>query len=591
MSKREKAGLERRAVAGRRSRAAAVLSGCLILIGASQTIAAPSTDDRRAELKLVASPYVCDADDQRETERPPVVEHPDRERAVRMGTGDMAFSGDLAIVLCGADSGALADDGFAAVDISNPRKPALLSTFPCVASASDVAMYGDLVFLAVDRNNDTAVLRGPLGDDEAAALGKPTGCDAPIVQRASVVNSIAPPPAVAATGKADTVFAGIRVVSVADPRNPTLVTSVDFGEYSAGAHTVTAVPELDRGRVLVYASSPGPANTKVVAVPLDAPETAEVLPVKVDTTAGCHDISFFLPRGLMACNRHGSGTLLLDVRDDPDDAFDDGASISNPMRIVRRDANGNEVKRGVAFDHPGPLPGFLPLDVCRESPRGIDGICPVQSGPSQHHSSAFSWDGKTLVVSDEAFATTAYSREKGCPRGKADPSDKNDKGHFGSVFFYDISDPAEPQLRSYHAPPPVDNGFCRSKQLNVIPLPDGRDVVVVAWIGGGTSVIDFTDPARPYELGHYVDGVGTSNRVGVWASYFYNGYIYANNGYGCYLATFCEGSFTRGLDVLAARGNGLGEALHLPSFDFGRQECPPGATAEAMPDCVTEQTP
>jgi hypothetical protein len=67
---------------------------------------------------------------------------------------------------------------------------------------------------------------------------------------------------------------------------------------------------------------------------------------------------------------------------------------------------------------------------------------------------------------------------------------------------------------------------------NIIPV-DGRYLLVAAWYGGGTSVVDFTNPAAPVEVAYYD---ATSPSANTWSSYWYNGHIYAND-------------MTRGVDV------------------------------------------
>jgi hypothetical protein len=45
---------------------------------------------------------------------------------------------------------------------------------------------------------------------------------------------------------------------------------------------------------------------------------------------------------------------------------------------------------------------------------------------------------------------------------------------------------------------------------------------------GGISVVDFTDPADPQELGFYLQQPGGINPDS-WAGYWYNGRIYTND--------------------------------------------------------------
>ncbi|HEV3472989.1 MAG TPA: hypothetical protein VG408_07265, partial [Actinomycetota bacterium] len=372
---------------------------------------------------------------------------------------------------------------------------------------------------------------------------------------------------------------------------PEQIAAIRTGRH--GAHNITVVPELDatdgtpEQRVLVYAASPhnsqkrdpltGAADpgdyNEVIAVPLDAPSTSEVVArIKVGDSGGCHDISFFLPRGIAACNRGAAGTALWDVRDDPEEPRDDGASLLDPKVIAYM------------------LVEAPPTIV--EAPR---------TGPTTMHSSAFSWDGDTLVVSDENFFEATLS---GTCRSQAPP-------YAGSIFFYDVSPDALRWLwtapargtradlpewgvakrvppTGYHLPPPVENnGNCSSKQVSVIPLASGRDVAVISWMGGGTSVIDFTRPDAPMQLAYFAPLPGTNDRTAAWASYWYNGSIFVNNAYGCWLQ-ICTGTLTRGLDVLRLDGHDLGDTIPMPSFNFGLQECltvPSGAAHQGLGDC------
>ena len=69
----------------------------------------------------------------------------------------------------------------------------------------------------------------------------------------------------------------------------------------------------------------------------------------------------------------------------------------------------------------------------------------------------------------------------------------------------------------------------------------GRDIFVQAWYQGGISVIDFTDPANPFEIAYFDRGPVDEDQLvtgGYWSAYWYDGRIYATE-------------ITRGLDVFA----------------------------------------
>ncbi|MDP9069006.1 MAG: hypothetical protein M3N53_11780 [Actinomycetota bacterium] len=138
------------------------------------------------------------------------------------------------------------------------------------------------------------------------------------------------------------------------------------------------------------------------------------------------------------------------------------------------------------------------------------------------HQVAVSSDGKVAAISDEAYAVHAC-------RGGAP---------LGALWFYDISDLSEPRLLGFYGPQrgllPIgslsgQSISCTAHNFNFIP--ESR-LIVVSWIGGGTNVIDISDPTNVEEVAHYRpdDAVAMS-------SYWYRGRIYVAD-------------FERGVEVL-----------------------------------------
>ena len=83
-----------------------------------------------------------------------------------------------------------------------------------------------------------------------------------------------------------------------------------------------------------------------------------------------------------------------------------------------------------------------------------------------------------------------------------------------------------------------DTENCVAHNGSLIPVP-GRDIEVQAWYQGGVSVMDFTDPANPFEIAYFDRGPIDPNMLvlgGDWSAYWYNGYIYGSE-------------IARGLDV------------------------------------------
>ena len=297
-------------------------------------------------------------------------------------------------------------------------------------------------------------------------------------------------------------FEGIRIFDVRDPAHPVYAGAV---ATDCGSHTHTLIPDGDR--VLLYISSypaagfgtspygnscarlnpdgtQGHAKISVVEVPLGDPTAARVVSepsfqlrdrANIPGYRGCHDISVFLEikRAAAACLSEGQ---IWDISDPV-----------NP-RTIARVHNSN-----VDF----------------------------------WHSTSFTHDGRVVLFGDEAGGGTS-------PRCRSTDADT-----LGAIWFYDLAsldnmDAAAEEARLGHFKiprPQGDAANCTMHNFNVLPI-SGRYVAVSAAYAGGTTVIDFTDPANSREVGHF-DPHGANT----WSSYWYNGFIYANDS-------------GRGLDVL-----------------------------------------
>lgn len=347
--------------------------------------------------------------------------------------------------------------GFRILSISDPTDIREIGQFECPGTQADVSIWKNLVFVSVD---------GPRTGPE---------CGAPSANAALV-----------AAGQA---WEGIRVVDISNPQAPKQIAAV---HTDCGSHTHTLIPDLKNERLLIYVSSypltghyprheeerecglgasPGHQEISVVEVPLDSPASAAVVsePNVGPGTIGCHDITVLMAERLAAaaCITHSQ---IWDI-----------SNLTHP-RILSRIFN----------------PAI-----------------------NIHHSSAWSWDGNTVVLGDElggALATPGCSGNSDVP--------------VGALWFYDVSNPSSPQLESsWRIPRTQPSQLCTAHNFNVIPLRTGRDVLVSAWYHGGTTVVDFTDPANPVELGYYRAGAGqqAGSQSTTWSSYWYNGTIYVNN--------------------------------------------------------------
>ncbi len=320
-------------------------------------------------------------------------------------------------------------------------------------------------------------------------------------------------------------MAGVRIYDVSNPAKPRLVKNV---QTCKGSHTHTLIPHpTDKGVVYIYVSgSQGartdmagcvagtdPADEKnsmyrldVIKVPLARPEQAEVVTgARIFTGLGaaprrgggagragtggprnCHDVTSYPAMGLLA-GACGSYGLLVD--------------ISNPEKPVRLDAV-------------------------------------ADTNFSLWHTAVFSNDGSKLLFTDEwgggtqPMCQATSMMEMGGNTVLTIGADKKMKQH----AYYKLPTGQSAQEN------------CVSHNGSLVPVP-GRDIVVQGWYQGGVNVIDFTDPAKPFEIAFFDRGPidaapaagdttrGRATIGGSWGAYWYNGKVYSSE-------------MARGLDIL-----------------------------------------
>ena len=275
---------------------------------------------------------------------------------------------------------------------------------------------------------------------------------------------------------------GIRIIDISDPRRPEYVTSVDI---PCGSHTNTLLPGKKttyayiesyplsgQGADCNYASH---RKVQIVEIPNNAPEKAKLLEETIDVSPniGCHDITTFPERKLMfgACVNQ---SFVWSIKNPVEPEL--LATITNPNIQI-------------------------------------------------HHSTAMTWDGKILILGDETGGAVA-----GGGSGSSDST-------VGAAWFYDVSDPENPEMLGHHSyprTPPVGPGQAgrarwTNHNFNVIPVKDPKKyLLAVSYYLGGISVVDFSDPANPEELGYYIDFQEDGSPPETWSSYWYNGRIYTN---------------------------------------------------------------
>jgi len=285
---------------------------------------------------------------------------------------------------------------------------------------------------------------------------------------------------------------GVRILDISDPKNPV---QVNFVETDCGSHTAVINPH--RGTVYVYVMSyPLGAQTatcsvashrkvSIIEVPVAAPTKAKVVgTLDVSPQIGCHDVTI-MPGGKHAAAACIGESQIWDVSDP-----------ATPEIITRI----------------------------------------YNPGISISHGTGVTWDQKYLAIADE-FAGSVTGECVG---------DQNSP--LGALWFYDISDLSNPTLVGYYNVPrggrpetPEEASYiaCTSHNFNILPMKDPkRYVASVGYRASGLSVVDFSDPSAPKEIGYYQQ-LEDEMIPDVWSAYWYNGRIYANdNGAGRGLSVY-----------------------------------------------------
>ena len=106
-------------------------------------------------------------------------------------------------------------------------------------------------------------------------------------------------------------------------------------------------------------------------------------------------------------------------------------------------------------------------------------------------------------------------------------------GPIGNLWFYDITDPQDPDLRGHVSPSATDaddgTGSCTAHFGKVI---GDTDYLVMAFYTAGLTLVDFSDLSNP-RIVERLDQDGD-----IWDVWFHQGYLFT-------------GDMVRGMDVIA----------------------------------------
>ncbi|HWY08449.1 MAG TPA: hypothetical protein VNY24_16425 [Candidatus Acidoferrales bacterium] len=395
-------------------------------------------------------------------------------------------------------------------DISNPASTTLLTTLVCPGGQGDVSVYKNLLFMSVEMPNGRLDCgtqgfppEPPPPADEDKDKQKEKKRRIPAAQKDR--------------------FRGVRIFDISDIKNPKQVAAV---QTCRGSHTHTLVTDPnDKENVYIYVSGtsfvrqpeelagcsgekpdkdPNTAlfRIDVIKVPVAAPQDAKVVSsprLFIDARTGAIN-------GLSSGGTHGKKGM--EKPADTDQCHD--ITVYSAIGLAAGACSGN----GILLDIKDPV-----------HPKRLDAV--NDQNYSYWHSASFSNDGTKVVFTDEWGG------------GLGARCRPNDPNKWGADALFRLKDDKLTFANYYKLPAAQsDSENCVAHNGSLIPVP-GRDIEVQAWYQGGVSVMDFTDPAQPFEIAYFDRGPIDPNILvlgGEWSAYWYNGYIYGSE-------------IARGLDV------------------------------------------
>ena len=425
---------------------------------------------------------------------------------------DLAFTGKYAI------QGNF--NGIQVWDISDPANPVSVVSYVCPASQSDVSVYEHLLFVS--------------GEDTNARLD----CGDQDIQEAVSHERLR----------------GIRIFDISDIANPEYVGNV---QTCRGSHTHTVLKHPgDDENVYIYVSGSAPVRPAEElpgcsgASPEEDPNSAlfriEVIRVPLADPASAAIVSS--PRifeDLVAPPTHGASpadaaqaeqmqAMAEAARERGAFVFEiQGQAIVLPDQFVQPQLDSIVEARGgegpaTAADSTAFREMFLAMiggaggggptqchDITVYPAIGLaGGACEgygmlldisdpanptrlaavADSNFAYWHSATFNNDGTAIMFTDEWGGG-------GGPRCRAD-----DPMEWGANAIFTVED-GDMVFQSYFKLPAPQTELenCVAHNGSLIPVP-GRDIMIQGWYQGGISLIDWTDPANPVEIGYHDRG-------------------------------------------------------------------------------------
>jgi hypothetical protein len=383
-------------------------------------------------------------------------------------------------------------------------------------------------------------------------------------------------------------YDGFRIIDVADPEDPTVVTdfacpgaqhdvsvwkglmflSVDTpltGPECGSARSVDAegrtAPGFEGIRIFDVRDRANPEYVGAVATDCGS-HTHTVVPDKADPGRVLLYVASYPSAELAesaygnSCQRSGEGHSKISVVEVPLANPDQAGVVSEPVFAL------NDYRNTAGFRGCHDVSVFTAIDRAAAACMGEGQIWDISNpelpvtvarvhNPDVEffHSASFTWDGSTVLFGDEAGGGVS-------PRCRT-----TDPDTVGAIWIYDVGSldtldgtTAESALSHFKIPRVQgDTARCTMHNFNVLPMQD-RYVAVSAAYSGGTTVFEFTDREAPVELGH-----NDPHGANTWSSYWYNGQVYTSD-------------TGRGFDVMLFADPARARAERLPYLNPQTQE-------------------
>jgi hypothetical protein len=433
--------------------------------------------------------------------------------------------------------------GVSIYDIADPAKAKLLTTLVCPGGQGDVSVYKNLLFMSVEMPNGRLDCGSqgfppePPSPDEDKAQDKDKAKDSDQEKNKSEAQNQDKDKDKDADKEKDADkdkdakakeprkrripvaqkdrFRGVRIFDISDVQNPKQVAAI---QTCRGSHTHTLVTDPnDKDNVYIYVSGtsfvrqseelegcsgekpdkdPNTAlfRIDVIKVPVAAPQEAKIVSnprIFIDPRTGAIN-------GLNNGGTHGKKGA--EKPADTDQCHD--ITVYSAIGLAAGACSGN----GIVLDIKDPV-----------HPKRVDAV--NDPNYSYWHSASFSNDGSKVVFTDEWGG------------GLGARCRPNDPNKWGADAIFRLKDDKLTFANYYKLPAAQgDTENCVAHNGSLVPIP-GRDIEVQSWYQGGISVMDFTDPASPFEIAYFDRGPIDPKMLvlgGDWSAYWYNGYVYAS---------------------------------------------------------------